>query len=180
MPSGGPSVGSLRPWSPARADPLALATRESHAMSVNVRSASLADVTRLAELVTQLGYPTNASEMHDRLDSILQDPGYATWVAEIEEEIVGLVGARMGLYYEENGSYGQILMMVTDDRQRGSGIGTALIVEAERWIAERGGRRVIVTSGTQRSDAHAFYEKRGYRATGLRFVKALSTGSKER
>jgi histone acetyltransferase (RNA polymerase elongator complex component) len=44
----------------------------------------------------------------------------------------------------------------------------------ERWAAAKGARRISVTSGIHRKATHAFYEKRDYENTGLRFGKKLN------
>jgi GNAT superfamily N-acetyltransferase len=143
-------------------------------LSTTIRPAAPADAFRLAVLLTQLGYPSSAAEVEERLARILADDQYATFVAEIDRTVVGLVGIRLGSYYEKNGLYVHLLVLVVDERQRGSGAGRGLVEEAERWAVERNARAVLVNSGTQRRDAHRFYERLGYQATGVRLVKELT------
>ena len=112
--------------------------------------------------------------MEQRLARILADEQYATFVAENDHTVVGLVGIRLGSYYEKNGLYSHLLVLVVDERERGSGVGQALVEEAERWAIERKARAVLVNSGTRRHDAHRFYERLGYAATGVRLVKELT------
>jgi len=54
--------------------------------------------------------------------------------------------------------------------QRGHGIGALLLAAAVDWCRERGATRIELTSGDARPDAHAFYEHRGWRREGARFV----------
>ena len=124
--------------------------------------------------MTQLGYATSADEMRGRLEGISSHPDYMTYVAELEGEVVGIVGAGISRYYEKGGVYGRLLALAVDKRQRGRGIGASLVAEAERRLKEAGATSVIVNSGSQRSDAHRFYRRLGYIETGLRFVKELS------
>lgn len=56
-------------------------------------------------------------------------------------------------------------LTVDPDRQNG-GLGRALLGAAEQWIAARGGRRVRMTVINVRAGLIAWYERRGYRATG--------------
>jgi GNAT superfamily N-acetyltransferase len=142
-------------------------------LSATIRAATAADASPMAVLLTQLGYPSSAAEVRERLAHILADDQYATFVAEIDRAVVGLVGIRLGTYYEKNGLYAHLVVLVVDERHRGSGVGQALVGAAERWATERKARAVLVHSGTQRRDAHRFYERRGYAATGVRLVKEL-------
>jgi GNAT superfamily N-acetyltransferase len=142
-------------------------------LSATIRPAVPADASRTADLLTQLGYPSSAAEVEERLARILADEQYGTFVAEIDRTVVGVVGIRVGSYYEKNGLYAHLLVLVVDERQRGSGAGRALVEAAERWALERKARAVLVNSGIQRRDAHRFYERLGYRTTGVRLVKEL-------
>ena len=56
-------------------------------------------------------------------------------------------------------------LAVDPDRQNG-GLGKALLDAAEQWIAAQGGRRVRMTVVNVRAGLIAWYERRGYRATG--------------
>ena len=65
-------------------------------------------------------------------------------------------------------------LAIANDRQR-RGTGRALIDAAESELAARGARVVLVNSGHQRADAHAFYEKNGYTFTGRRYTKVIGS-----
>jgi ribosomal protein S18 acetylase RimI-like enzyme len=111
--------------------------------------------------------------MRTRLNSILADENYATLVACDDERIVGFIGARLGWLYESDGRYGQIMALaVATDHQR-RGIGQTLLQTAESILIGRGACVLVVTSGNQRGDAHAFYEKNGYEFTGRRYKKTV-------
>jgi GNAT superfamily N-acetyltransferase len=60
---------------------------------------------------------------------------------------------------------------------RGAGIGSSLVTHIEEWATQNGAKRLAVTSATHREEAHAFYEKRDYERTGVRFGKRLSPDS---
>jgi hypothetical protein len=49
-----------------------------------IRSAQSADVEALANLMSELGYPTSSEQMRRRFEAISDDPSYATLVAERE------------------------------------------------------------------------------------------------
>ena len=140
---------------------------------IKIRSACLNDSASVAGLMSQLGYATSASEMKQRLEGILPDSDYMTFVAEHRKEVVGVIGVGIYRYYEKNGIYGRLLALVVDEKLKGQGIGVSLVAEAERRLKERGVVSIVVNSGKQRSEAHHFYKRLGYEETGLRFVKSL-------
>jgi ribosomal protein S18 acetylase RimI-like enzyme len=118
--------------------------------------------------------------MQARLESILRDDDYDTLVACDGDDIVGFIGMRVGPLYESDGCYGQIMAMaVAGDHQR-RGIGRLLLQAAESAMMAREVSVLVVTSGSQRADAHAFYEKNGYTWTGRRFKKMVSYHAGER
>ena len=141
---------------------------------IKIREACLNDSASVAGLMSQLGYPTSGEEMKQRLEGILPDSDYMTFVAEHQKDVVGVIGVGIYRYYEQNGTYGRLLALVVDEKLKGQGIGARLVDEAERWMKERGVSSIVVNSGKQRSEAHRFYKRLGYEETGLRFVKSLS------
>jgi GNAT superfamily N-acetyltransferase len=60
---------------------------------------------------------------------------------------------------------------VVEESMRGTGVGRAIVDEAERWARERDCHRIVVTTALRRADAHAFYERIGYTHTGRRYAK---------
>lgn len=57
--------------------------------------------------------------------------------------------------------YAKIERVVTLKKYRGTGVGRAVVTEAEHWIRERGFSKIVITS---RREAVGFYEKLGYTA----------------
>jgi ribosomal protein S18 acetylase RimI-like enzyme len=143
------------------------------ALSVNIelRAATLADAAQIAGLMTALGYATSSAQMQRRLESILPDEDYATLVACDGEHVVGVIGTRVGPLYESDERYGQIMVLSVATGHQRRGIGQMLVQAAESLLATRDVSLFIVTSGNQRADAHAFYEKNGYTWTGRRYRK---------
>ena len=138
-----------------------------------IRDARVGDAAALARLVTELGYPTTAPDMQARLATILGRADYATFVVERDGAIVGMAGATLGCFYEKNGAYVRLVVLVIDTVHRGSGIGEVLVRAVERWAERHGATEIVVNSRTERAAAHRFYERLGYRSTGLRFVKPV-------
>jgi ribosomal protein S18 acetylase RimI-like enzyme len=139
-----------------------------------INSASVDDSEAIARLVTDLGYPTSARQMRQRLVAIARDEDYETLVAREDGIIVGFVGTRVGHLYEDDGQYGQVMALAVAVQRQRRGIGRMLMRAAESSLVERGARVLVVTSGNHRADAHAFYESCGYTFTGRRYRKAAA------
>lgn len=60
-----------------------------------------------------------------------------------------------------DGETAKIERVVTLKKYRGTGVGRAIITEAENWLRDAGIRKIIITS---RDAAVGFYEKLGYTA----------------
>ena len=142
-------------------------------VDVTIRAPEATDVEALADLTTQLGYETRASEMQMRMEAILADKNYATFVAVSKGKVCGMIGTFTCYSYEHNSPSGRILALVVSEKVRDRGIGRALIAAAERDLAQRNIRRVAVNTRFERKEAHEFYEKAGYTRNGFRFVKEL-------
>ena len=140
-----------------------------------IRPATLDDADAMAALVAELGYPTATSEMRERLKGLLADPSYAAFVAAADDgrSLLGLVGGRVGRYFEKNGLYAQLVILVVATEAHRRGVGSGLVAAVESWAESRGARELTVNSGNHRHDAHRFYEGRGFVATGTRFIKTL-------
>jgi GNAT superfamily N-acetyltransferase len=142
-------------------------------VDISVRRAESGDAEALADLMTQLGYPTRRSEMEMRMEAIYADKNYATFVAISDGKVCGMIGTSTRYSYEHNSAGAGIMALVVSDKMRGCGVGHALIRAAEEDLAQRNIRRVAVYTHFRRTEAHEFYEKVGYTKNGFRLVKEL-------
>jgi len=142
-------------------------------VDVTIRAAETADTDALADLMTQLGYETRASEMQMRMEAILADKHYATFVAVSKGKVCGMIGTFTCYSYEHNSPSSRILALVVSEKMRGRGVGHALIAAAEKGLSQKNISRVAVNTRFERKEAHEFYEKLGYTRNGFRFVKEL-------
>ena len=142
-------------------------------VDLTIRAPEAGDIEALADLMTQLGYETRASEMKMRMETILANKNYATLVAVSEGKVCGMIGTYTCYTYEHNSPSARILALVVSDKMRGRGIGRALIAAAEKDLAQKNIRRVAVNTHFERTRAHEFYEKLGYTKNGFRLVKEL-------
>src|ERR1700761_5588718 len=67
-----------------------------------------------------------------------------------------------GAFQRFDATTAELKRIWTDSGHRRRGLATALLVELERIIAERGYRRVYLTTGNRQPEAEALYESAGY------------------
>ncbi|MEV0842385.1 GNAT family N-acetyltransferase [Actinocatenispora sera] len=148
---------------------------------MTIRSARGADAGAVAVLLDQLGYPQDdPAATADRIRSWADDPAGAAYVAEAHGELLGVVAVRVCPYFERGGAWARITALVVSDRARRRGVGARLLAAAESFAIRQGCRRMEVTSADHRSDAHAFYRRRGYTdqaGSSSRFLRDLDTGA---
>ncbi|WP_245308257.1 GNAT family N-acetyltransferase [Halalkalibacter urbisdiaboli] len=113
--------------------------------------------------------------MEQRFAKISSNPLYNTQVAEVDGQIVGMIGMILGFHYEKNENYIRIVALVVDSKYRKNGIGDRLIQKAEEWAKEQEINKLVLNSGnrSERNDAHHFYTKRGFEGKAIGFYKVL-------
>ena len=104
--------------------------------AIIVREVRFADMSALAELATQLGYPSSQAEMVPRLEEISGDDDHAVFVAEVEGLVAGWVHVFIYrlIVLDHTAEVGGL---VVDAARRGSGVGRALRQQAEAWFEHR-------------------------------------------
>lgn len=122
----------------------------------------------MGELRTHLT-PQTYLELLQRMTS----EGYELWAASVDGDMKALAGIafRTNFYY---GRYVWIFDLITKPTERSAGYGAALLNHIEQLAAERGCGVVALSSGSDRLDAHRFYEdKMGYDKASFVFKKTL-------
>ncbi len=143
--------------------------------TVIIREAHQQDIKPLVGLMEQLGYPTTEEVFKVRIDALEQHSDYQIFVAEVEEQVVGMIGLIRELRFERDGVHVRIGSIVVDEQYRGAGIGHSLVQAAEGWAASVGAQAIALNSGNrdERSGAHEFYRKLGFAGLSTGFVKKL-------
>jgi GNAT superfamily N-acetyltransferase len=134
------------------------------------------DVSTLASLLTQLGYPANEASVHERLDHWLDDPASRLIGAYDDGDLVGVAALHVMPMLEIAGKLGRLLALVVDERYRGRGVGQSLVTAAEEQARAAGCVKLEITSSRHRTRTHEFYRLLGYVdicASSARFVKSL-------
>src|SRR6266446_8644709 len=115
-------------------------------VDLTIRAPEAGDIAALADLMTQLGYETRASEMEMRMEAIRANKNYATFVAVNEGKVCGMIGTFTCYTYEHNSPSARILALVVSKEMRGRGVGQSLIAAAEKDLAQRNIQRVVVNA----------------------------------
>lgn len=139
----------------------------------DLRSASLVDADDVAALLSELGYPCDRLEAAQRIAAIIENDRQALVVARSEGVVSGLVALDFMYYLPLGTTTCRITALVVTPTARGQGLGRQLLREAERRARTGGAARLELASGSQRTDAHAFYKACGFGDGTLRFIKRL-------
>jgi ribosomal protein S18 acetylase RimI-like enzyme len=135
------------------------------AFKLEVRPAESRDVTAIARLAGELGYPSTAEQVKDRLAFLEEDPRHATFVAAVKgDEVIGWIHLSE-IHSLASEPHAEITNLVVDSRFRGAGAGHVLVERGERWARERGLAIIGVRSNIVRERAHDFYLRLGYTIT---------------
>ncbi|WP_150251548.1 GNAT family N-acetyltransferase [Nocardiopsis deserti] len=141
---------------------------------VTTRTVRFSDADGLVPLYAALSHPSTATQVRSRLERLAGDPTYGFWVGEAASgELLGFAAGHLLFPVEDDAPAGQLIALVTAEDARGRGVGTALCAVFEAWAVERGATRTMLNSSTRRTEAHAFYMRRGYTASGVRFSKPM-------
>ena len=139
-----------------------------------VRDARPADVSAVHRLIGQLADAPDEATFRRRFDQAVATAGHRIIVAEVEGKVVGVLHMfeRPAL---EKPCEAMVQALVVDSEARSSGVGEALMREAEAWAQSRNLPSVSLYSRADRERAHAFYERIGYRvkATSVRMERGL-------
>lgn len=141
----------------------------------DIRQTHLEDAGTLVGLFDALGYPADAATIQRRLSRLHSDASCESWVACRDDAVIGFAAGHLVHPIEEDYPVGQLIALVTAPQHEGSGVGRALVEQFEVWAQRSGAGRLLASSGDHRVETHAFYLRRGYTRTGLRFGKSLVT-----
>ncbi len=127
----------------------------------DIRPAKIMDWAFIHKLCHQLNYTPLEKEVQEHLAQLLIHPDYEVVVIERNNEILGW----MSLYKRiriEDVAFLQVAAIVTDERYRNQGLGSALMNYAEARARSMKLPFIGLHSGKPRPDAHRFYEGIGY------------------
>jgi GNAT superfamily N-acetyltransferase len=103
---------------------------------------------------------------------ILEKTGYLLAFVQQSDKVVAVAG----FWIRENLAWGRFMYvddLVTLASHRSQGIGTRLLAWLREYAINEGCRQLHLDSGTQRKDAHRFYEREGVTVFGYHFAENL-------
>ncbi len=140
-----------------------------------IRAATKADAPLLAALFALLDHQIEPAQIAANLQAMKKD-GDQLLVTVRGKDVIAACAVQATVHPHRDAPVGRITILVVAEAERGTGLGRALVAEAERLLASRSCKLVEVTSNEKLTQAHRFYQQLGYARTSLRFAKELGSG----
>lgn len=140
---------------------------------MNIRLANMEDVSKIQELILQLGFSHPTEFIGAKLQKLLNSDNDIIVIYELNGEVVGLITLHFSVQLAFAGDIMTIGYLVVDEEYRGNRIGQALEGYAHTEAKKRNCSMIEVYSQAKRIDAHRFYEKQGYSVAEKFFIKDL-------
>jgi GNAT superfamily N-acetyltransferase len=152
--------------------------------SITIRPVEHRDAVEVAMLSGELGYPMAAGLIEERLEVVRASPPHqpADILVAVDlrgDRVIGWVHVCVPLFLTGIRA-GSIWGLVVASTYRGRGVGRGLMEAAEQWAVDHDCKEMRLTSAVQRLEAHAFYERLGYRVEKSQFVLARSLMTPEK
>jgi GNAT superfamily N-acetyltransferase len=147
---------------------------QGNSSSVSIRRLTVDDAEAAAKLSGELGYPSPAEDLRERIEELSHTTERVAFAAVIDDQVVGWIDAAMEQHLQYAAS-AVIGGLVVREDMRGLGVGRRLCFEVEDWARSKSVPIVRVRSQIKREDAHRFYLRDGYRKvkTSLVFEKPV-------
>ena len=144
-------------------------------MKFMVRRAEAGDSAAIAVCLAALGYATPPALVAEKLSTLGGPSDTVLVVEDPATGIVGVVSVHLVPLFHAAGSLARLTALAVVPRHQRKGVGRALVAAAESFAWAHDCRRVEVTSGDHREDAHRFYRALGYEMDERRFIKHRSS-----
>jgi GNAT superfamily N-acetyltransferase len=146
--------------------------------TLSIRKATSKDVPDIMNLIGQSDMsPDNAlslEQAHELFQKISQASFHQIYVAEVEAAVVGTFALIVVQQLSHNGARSVIIEdIVVASTLQGQGIGQQMMRFAAEEAQRLGAYKICLSSGIARTQAHAFYERMGYKQDGYRFAAQL-------
>jgi GNAT superfamily N-acetyltransferase len=145
-------------------------------MKFTVRRAEAGDAPAIAVCLAALGYATPPALVAEKLATLVGSSSDVVLVADDPTTgILGVVSVHLVPLFHAPGNLARLTALAVVPGHQRKGVGRALVAAAEVFAWQRDCRRVEVTSGDHREDAHTFYRALGYDVDERRFIKHRSS-----
>ena len=144
-------------------------------MKFTVRRAEAEDADAIAVCLAALGYATPTALVAEKLSTLGGSSDTVLVAEDPTTGIVGVVSVHLVPLFHAVGNLARLTALAVVPGHQRKGVGRALVTAAEAFAWEHDCRRVEVTSGDHREDAHRFYHALGYAMDERRFIKHQSS-----
>ena len=140
-----------------------------------IRKCVSADFQPIAGLLVQLwpNKPQNLGKLRIAFDRALQSTAQRYVCAVENGEIIGFCSLSFKNSLWQEAMLGSVDELVVAEPFRGQGIGGALLDYVIDIASKTGCSRIELDSAFHRTEAHAFYERRGFEKRAFLFTMAL-------
>lgn len=143
-------------------------------MDIEIREMKTMDYPKVILLWNnELGVNVNLEQFTARIERMCKNSDYKTFVALLDNEVVGFITTVRTMALEFEIGYLKINGLAVQKNLQNKGIGTKLLAYAEDYALKNGISYFILNSGFQRTDAHAFYECKGFDKKSYCFTKKI-------
>jgi len=129
--------------------------------TLTIRKAQYKDFENIADLCDQLGYQTESEDIPLRLKQINNLNHHAVFVAELDHQVIGWIHVYLCPLLVSP-LQAQLGGLVVQSNQRGKGVGTRLLQQAEAWSHSNACQYLTILTNITRTDTHKFYDHLGY------------------
>jgi GNAT superfamily N-acetyltransferase len=138
-----------------------------------IRDIEEKDYLALIPLWSQFGEIIKKDKIGQHYDRMKGDDRYKTYIALINDEVVGFITSVQYFSIGIDGSFMIIIGIAVKNELQNKGIGTKLIKKMEKYAIEKEVFSIYLNSDIKRTDAHAFYEQNGYDKGSYGFGKNI-------
>jgi GNAT superfamily N-acetyltransferase len=148
-------------------------TVKEESFAVLIRDVEDSDCAAIVVLLAELGYPHESRFVAQKIEQLKGTQQDRIIVAAHGAEIIGLASLHTMPLLHLAGNLCRVTSLVVSRAYRRKHVGKRLLEAAEAYAKTAGCVKMEITSGDQRSAAHAFYERLGYEEVSRRFVKMI-------
>jgi len=131
----------------------------------DVRRATTQDANAIRRLADELGYPTAAGVMDQRVRAVVAgNNGLLLVAADSTNQAVGWIQANCA-HLIDSGFCVEILGLVVSETVRRTGLGRLLMDAVAAWAVSIHAEAIILRSNVTRAESHSFYLALGYEKT---------------
>ena len=143
-------------------------------MNIEIREIKETDYLALLPLWSEFGGYANADNIVPHYDRMCGDDRYKTFVAVLDNEVVGFITSVQYYGIGVEGSYMVIIGISVKAEGLGKGVGTKLMQRMESYAKENGVFSIYLNSDIKRTEVHTFYQRNGYGKHSYGFGKVIN------